>query len=342
MKSMNRFMGITALVLAILLIASVVGGTVYVSTHKGLFNDFGNINMFNSRNWNMNFSFNGKKSSTFETLKTSKSDNFILAKSLVIDVAVDDITFIEEDRGDILVEYYNEHPDSPLYDVTYSAEETDETLYINSTYSVSNLFIDQTYESSITIHVPQDYECDTLDVTMSMGDLTDDSIFDGARNLNIHSNLGSINLEVTSPKDSLSVTCDMGDIDLTISAPIESFDAKTNFGEMNIDINDSVGSLWCDLDMGSLTINSDGTIDNANMTAKMGSLECSFNERVNKLTADANMGSINIDFGNNSDSTVYVNTNAGSIDSDLPVVKESSDPDFRFYANMGSINITSH
>ncbi len=342
MKSIDRFLGITALVLAVLLIAAIVGGSVYVSRNKDFLNDFGNFNFFEGENFNMNFSFDGKRSSTFETLKTSKSDNFPLAKSLVIDVAVNDITFVQEDRSDIMVVYHNEHPDTPLYDVSYNAEFTESTLYINSSYSVSNLFIDKTYENTITIHVPNTYTCESLDLTMSMGEITDESIFDGAKNINLHAKLGRIDLEITSPLDTLSVTCDMGDIDLVLSAPIETFDAKSNFGQINLKINDRIGSLWCDLDMGSLTILSNNPIDKVSMTAKMGSIDCTFKERIGKLNADANMGSIDVDFGNNDDSTVYVDANAGSIDSDLPVVKESADPEFRFYANMGSINITSH
>lgn len=341
MKSINKFMGATALVLAFLFIASIVGGSIFISTHRWLLNDFGNMNFVNGRNMDFNFSFDGKKSSTFETLTNSKTESFPLAKSIVIDVAMDKITFIEEDRTDIKIDYYNEQPDSPFYEVSYKAEELDGTLYINSTFSVSNLFIDQNYEHTITIYIPKDYECDLLDLNISMADITEDSIFDGARNINIHSNMGSIELEVTTPKDTLSITCDMGDIDLIVSAPIESIDVKTNFGEMNLDVNATVGTLWCNLDMGSLEIASDSVIDQVNLSAKMGSIECTFKEHINKLSADANMGSIDIEFGNNDDSTVYANANAGSIDSDLPVVKESSDPDFRIYANMGSISITS-
>lgn len=338
---LNRFLGKTALILTILLIASVAFGSFYVSSNKSIWNAL-NFNVYNGSNFNFNFSFNGKRSSTFETLTTKKSDNFETVKDIVINVAVDNVSFVKEDRSDILVDYNNEHPDTPLYSTSYSSKETNGKLYINSTYSVSNLFIDKKYDSSIVIHVPNNYEADSLDLTMSMGDITDKSIYDNTKNLIIHANLGSVDVDITKPKNSLSVSCDMGDIDITLDAPVDTFDANANFGKISIKNDDKIGNLWCDLDMGSLDIHSSGTINNVSLSAKMGSIEGIFNGFVNKMTATANMGSIDLYFKNNDNSTVYADASAGSIHSELQTVKESNNPDFKFYANMGSINIRSH
>lgn len=343
MKGFHKFLGVTALILSIMLIISVSFTGYYISKHKYILNSLGNFQIINGSNIDYNLSFfNNNRSSQFDTLTTFQTDNFSLSDSIVINSSLEDVIFITENRSDIMVEYYIEYPNSSLYSIDYKAEQVENTLYINTYYSVTDIFIDRDYESYIKVHVPTNYECNILDLTLSMGEITNQSIFDNVNNLNISASLGDIDLEIKSPKESILVVSEMGNIDIKVSAPVTSFESKTNFGEMKLDFTDYVGSLICDLDMGSLELTSENDIQVASFTTRMGSTEGSFNGKIANLTASADMGNIELSFANNKNSTAYIDSNMGKIDidSNFKIVKESDNPDFRIFSNMGNVTLT--
>lgn len=340
MKGFHKFLGVTALLLTVILILTLSFTGYYISRHKEILTQFQNIHFPTVTNVQYDWSlFNSQKSSTFETLTTSKTNNFDLPETIVIDVSLETIEFVEEDRTDILVEYYNEYPNSPLYKAEYFPELIDSTLYIRTNYKITDLFIDKKYDSKITLHVPKDYICKNLDITLSMGELNDKSIYKNASNLKLTAKLGDIDVNITTPKDTLIVNSEAGNIDLEISAPVSIFESKSNYGETKLDFNEKVGSLFCELDMGNLTVRTEKPIDIASLSAKMGNIEANFSENVEKLTASAEMGNVEMVFGNNNDSTVYIDTDMGNINSDFELVKENDHPDFKVYSNMGNVSL---
>lgn len=342
MKGFHKFLGVTALLLTVILILTIAFTGYYLSRHKEILSQFRSTHFPGITNIQYDWSFfNNQKSSSFETLTTSKTDNFEIADTIVIDVSFEDLVFIKEERTDIMVEYFNEYPNSPLYQVIYDSEMIDKTLYISTQYSISDLFIDKDYKSNITIHVPNDYICNNLDITLSMGEITDLSIFDGVNNLKLTAKLGNIDMNITSPKDTLIVNSEAGNIDLTMTAPIGHFESKSNFGETHLNFSNTVGSMLCELDMGNLVVQSSGPIETVNLAAKMGNIEAYFDENIGQLFATADMGNIEMDFGANKNATVYIDSDMGNIDSDFKAVKESDHPTFKVYSNMGNVELKS-
>lgn len=340
MKGFHKFLGVTALLLTGILILTLTFTGYYISRHKEILTQFQNVHFPSITNMQYDWTlFNSQKSSSFETLTSSQTDYFDLAETIVIDVSLENIAFIEEDRTDILVEYFNEHPNSPLYKFDYSPKMIDNTLYITTNYTITDLFIDKTYKSKITIHVPKDYVCKNLDITLSMGELTNKSIFNNVSNLKLTAKLGDIDVDITSPKDSLIVNSEAGNIKLNMSAPVELFESKSNFGEINLEFSDNVGSLLSELDMGNLDIESKKPINVVSLSAKMGNIEGDFIGKVSELTAAAEMGNIEMTFGSNEGSTVYIDTDLGNIDSDFESVKENDHPNFKVYSNMGNVTL---
>ncbi|PKM93829.1 MAG: hypothetical protein CVU84_13020 [Firmicutes bacterium HGW-Firmicutes-1] len=344
MRGFHKFLGITSLILSIVLIIAISFTGYYISKHKDILSNFGNLQINDGKNLNYNWSiFNNNKSSQFETVTASQTDNFSLSDSIVINSSLEDVIFVEEDRTDIMVEYYNEHPSSPLYSVEYKVEQVENTLYINTYYSVTDIFIDREYDSYIKVHVPTDYVCNTLDLTLSMGEITNQSIFGKINNLYLTSSLGNIDLDITTPKESISVHSEMGDIDLRVSAPVTSFDSTSNFGEMSLDFTDIIESLVCELDMGSLDITAAKNIEVVNLTARMGEIVADFNGKVANLNTSTEMGNVDLSFANNKNSTAYIDSNMGNIDIDssFSIVKESDNPDLHIYSSFGNVSISS-
>ncbi len=336
MRSFNRFMGITALVLVVVLIGSIIFTSTYVASHRELLNELGG----NGVQWNWSFGSN-ERSSHYETLTQSDETSFALPESIILDIGTDELIFIEEDRKDILVVYVNEYPDTPLYQVDYHTEMKNDTLYITSSQNIKSLYLDKDYESRITIHVPQDFKLDTLDLTMSMGEITQQSIMNNVDNLILSANLGDIDVEIDSPKDSLSIDCAMGSIELDVNAPVKTLDCQASFGEVNLNLGSSVGSLSTSADMGSINITAQSDIQTVELSAQMGSITGNFDGRVDKMTADCDMGSINLEMEKTDGITAYIDADMGSveIDDDIDLVKENADPDYKLSAQMGDIEI---
>lgn len=342
MKSFNKFLGITAIVLVILLFSTFVAASVYLSTNKEILNEFSSYLGFNGHQFNFNSSIGRhKKSSLFKTLEATQKDQFENPKSIVLDVSVEHLTFIEEGRSDILVEYYHEYPDSPLYSFDYKANLDNDTLYISSFYNTVDIFFDRDYESYINIYMPKGYTLNTLDLTYDLGEVTNDSIYESVNDLNIHANLGDVNLSIDSPKNNLSITCDMGNINLTTNAPIKKLNAEADFGKIDLTLLDTVESLYADLDLGNLELYAEKEIMNVFTQANMGSINADFKEHVKFLVAGADVGSIKMTFYNNPSTTVYTTSDMGNIkvSPDLKVVKEEDNPDFKVSTNMGKLEL---
>lgn len=340
MKSLNRFLGMATGVFLILLIAAVIISTIYVSSNKNIFteNNFGNG--FNNVNWSWDWPWsNQEHSKDYETVIVEDSKQFDLPKNMYINVAIDEVIFIEESRTDVRVEYFSERPDTSNYEVEYATEDVDDSLYINSQISIRNLILDSDYESYIKIHVPLDFPLDRLELTMSMGEINQSSILENVTNLKIDAQLGDVNLDINGKKETLTVNCSMGNIDLTVDDSVETLDVSANFGKMDLKIEGTVNDLYASADMGDLTLNSSEEIQNMKVNASMGNIDGTFRKKVDSIEADCSMGNIHLTLYDNEASTVYADASMGNVNVNLPMVKESADPDFRLTASMGNIDL---
>jgi hypothetical protein len=333
-KSFNKYLGYTALILFIILILSALVSVSYINSNSDL----------QAIDFNGDFTFSlgsfSERSSNYDTVSITDSQTFSLKEKIIINSTWDEVLFIQEEREDILVECYVEKPDTPLYNVRYSMNETDDSLLINSETNIRNLMTDIDYVNYIKIYIPYDYECDTLDMTMSIGTINNDSIFDNIANLILTSDIGNIDVDITTPKKNLIVSCDLGDVAIKTTAEIDYFECSNDLGDMDIIIDNTVNTFVGSANMGSIDITANDSIDNVDLSSDLGSVTAIFKEPVAALTAETDLGSIDATFYKNDDATTYVENEFGNIYNDFEIVDSDADPDFYFYASLGSITVS--
>lgn len=341
-SSINKFMGITALILTIVLIISITIISIYVTNNfDGSFNwSSGN----NNWTWDLSFSWpwsDKEKSSDFDTDVSIETASFDIPENIVVDVSLNKVIFVEEKREDIYVEFYAQKPATDLYKIECSSYFSNKTLYIESSTTIKNLILDKKYDSYVKIHVPKDFYANSLDLRLALGDITNDSIIQNVDQLILKADLGDIDIDITSDKTTLSINASMGNATVNIMADVKSLDLTASMGDIEITTDGTIDTLWTKADMGYTEINAKGAIKHVDLDASMGSISCEFHENVQSMIANCNMGNIDVKLHKNSDSTVYAKSNMGKIDVNLSTVQENANPDFKLYADMGDITVKS-
>jgi len=341
MKRLNKFLGITSLVLFLMLIASLLFTGYYISNHSQLLQGFKDFQYSHFGNFEYEWSpFEHQKSSSFETLTEERTDNFLPVKNIVADISLEELSFVAQDRADIQVSYYSEQPDSPNYSSQYSAEIIDNTLYIKSSYKISDMILDKSYAHKIIIYVPSDYICDNFDLSLSLGDITQNSIWENTKNLTLKTKLGNIDLAVKSPKENLTLLGSGGTIDLSIEAAIKALNINSSFTELDIKTSAPISLFECELDMSSLALACNSNINSFNANTKMSNIQADFNEAVNEININSNVSDIVFNLAKNSQSKIYTEGGASNdFHSDFPASKNISDANIIVFSKMGSIKI---
>lgn len=341
MRKLNKFLGITSLVLFLLLIVSLLFTGYYISSHSQILQSFKDFQYSHFGNFEYEWSlFEHQKSSSFETLIQEKTDNFLPVKSIVADISLEELAFVPQDRSDIQVSYYSEHPDSPNYTSEYSAEIIDNTLYIKSSYKISEMILDKSYTNKIIIYVPKDYSCDNFDLSLSLGDITQNSVWENTKNLTLKTKLGNIEVAIKSPKDNLTLIGSGGTIDFSAEAAIKALNINTSFTDIDIKTTAPINLFECELDMSNLTLTSSSTINSFNSDTKMSSMQSDFQDTVNEININSNVSDIILNLDKNPQSKVYFKGGANNeFHSDFPSSNNQSEANIIVFSKMGSIEI---
>jgi hypothetical protein len=343
MKQFNKFMTYTLIICFVSLIVSTITFITYISSHKiqleQIVNTEFNINLADY-NFNFPWSFkSSKNSSLFETIKEKKSEEFDSCDELFITTSKDKIMFIEENRNNIKIDYYTEKPNTALYKTFYEVKQTNNKIYITSTYSTYNLVTDINYDSYVKVYVPLNYKFNKLVLDSSLLTITNESIYDNVDSLIINANIGDINIEINKPKDILYIDSHLGNVYLTSNAPIKSLENRVHMGMATFKLNKTIDTLTCNNKMGNINILSYDVLNSINLNAGMGDIKCSFKEHVNDLNVVNSLGNIKANFYKNQDSTAYIDVNIGDFNSDLPITNNKAFADLFFNAKSGSVNI---
>lgn len=308
MNKFDRFMSTTALIFVAIIAIAFVMINSYMRQHDIRFKDvLKNGFVITSGN------------SSFNTYTLEESDTYSVTPIIKIKCDLEDIRFIKEDRNDIQVDYYRVVPDSPLYKVDYKVKSSNDTLDINVSTVMNGFHFNNNYEGEITIRVPMDYRCEELHIRSSLGNLSNEDIYEATDSLYVEVDLGNVELDIESPKDVLELKCNLGDLKLNL------------YGKVN--------TLKIEANLGSVKLSSSKAIEQLTIDANMGQVIGTFKDYVGYVNAETNMGNLELTFYENDDSLVYGKSDMGSFHSDLETTNNRSKAQIVATANMGKVEI---
>jgi len=340
MKSFHKTMGYLSAIFLLMIIVSISVASSYMKDHDisfpQLFSNSGEISYNSTRN--LNFWDSGNKASNYETLNISESETFDLAEEIFISASIEEVTFIEDDRNDILVEYYRELPNTKNYEVTYKASASDDKLSIFTTLKIKNISIDKAYDGTIKIYVPIDYTFEKVTIDSGAAKITSNNIYTNTKSLSTIASFGDIDIEISSPIDEVLISCNFGSVDVQVNDIIKELDVTCDMGKINLTINDKVDILTVNEDLGDVVINATSPLGSVEITNSMGSIKADFLESVKEVVIENNMGDIDANFYKNDNISIYIDTDLGSIHSDFPTTA-SKDTNYKFSSDMGSIKV---
>ncbi len=320
MKSFNKTMSFLAGLFAIMIILSIAVASSYINRNNLSGSDlWGNSSHIQfSDDWEFNGLFSSNhRSNEFETLVLTQTDTFDLKSELFISSSIEEITFIEEDRNDIMIEFYREYPDTSTYNVKYEVTETIDRINISSTLSIRGLIINKDYSGNIKVHIPTDYHFNKVTLDSSATVMNTDNIY--------------------TKTDVLTILADFGDIDINIDQPIETVSINCDMGAIKIYTSKAIGNLDISNDIGDLFFNIDAPVNNANFSSNLGQISGEFKDEVGQVNASTDLGNIDITFHKNENMVVTIDVDLGDKSSDFPTTNNSKD--FRFSSDLGSVQI---
>lgn len=339
MRSFNRNMGVLAGIFFLMIVVSVSVGTSYIESNNlnssELWNQTANLDY--SDNWEFEGILSGNKASDYSTKELTQSDVFEAKDEIFISSSIEEITFIEENRDDIQVDYYREYPDSDDYRLSYEARETNRRINITATLNIRGLAINKVYDGEIVVRIPKDYRFEKITIDSGAAVIESDNIYTDTDELKVIASFGDMSMTIDHPIETLDIQCSMGSIDLTVKEDVESVDVECNLGEVNLIFNGKVDELEVQNDMGDIYVETNGVVNKGTLNTDLGSVTAKFTDEIKALTVNSDMGSIDLDFYENDDMVLFADTDMGSVDSDFPVDEDASD--FRITSSMGSINI---
>jgi len=340
MKKSSKKMLTMAIIFLLMIVASLTIGSSYIKQNniniEELFRDSVNLDIDSINSYNNIFTSN--KASQFNTISKSQSDNYNLTSNLFISTTVEEVTFVEENRNDIMVDYHLEYPDSSLYNHRVSITSKNDQLSIVSTFKVGNMAVNQEYNNYITIHVPEGYVFDSITMDSSLTVIDPDNIYTKTNNLYLIANYGDVELTIDYPLENLELTADFGSIDLNINDKIKNLTVTCDMGDINIDSQNTIGTITISNDFGNFDFDFDQPVKAMIVNCDLGSIEGTFRDYVAAVNITANLGSIDIKFHNNDDMLVFVKADLVDVSSDF--LRSNSKTDYVFVSDLGSINLS--
>lgn len=300
-----------------------------------------NIKTIDSNSVNISWS-NDNNSSKYETIRMYEDNTFDVKDQILIESTVETVTFIHEDRDDIRVVYERERPDTNRYKVTYSAKEQGDRLIVRSDMSVQNIFTDRSYDGSITLYVPIDYECDTLTIESSLAKLDSQALPNSVDNLILVVDIADVTMTIDQPLDDLSVQADIGNLELTVGYDVKNVIIDCDSSSSDIKVLGQVDTMTMQSSIGEMDIVLEKAPESLDVSSDLGNVTIDFFDKVNHIEVEANMGDVDLNVLEDEDAKVYRSTNFSDFNSDLDVVSNKNKAEIHITSNMGSVDINAN
>ncbi|WZL81518.1 DUF4097 family beta strand repeat-containing protein [Vallitaleaceae bacterium 9-2] len=303
MKSFNKTMGYLMGFFFLMATLSVVVALSYIERHdlsvNNLFSQSTSLRY--SDHWDIDFFpdilSSSHRSDNYETLTLSDQETFDLVDQLFISTSVEDVHFIEEEREDILVEYFREQPDTNRYTTNFNTQLKNNQLSVTTTLSIRNLVMTQDYKGTINVHIPKDYHFKEVKLDSDTTRLTNDNIYQNTDKLILITDLGDIDISLTQDIKEVGIFCDLGSISLDSQSQLGFLEVNNNLGDIDLSLM---------------------SVDMLKVNADLGSIEADMNlDEDTVIYADTDLGSVNSDYKlttTSSGSNYSFYSNLGSIE----------------------------
>ncbi|GKX31862.1 hypothetical protein SH1V18_43420 [Vallitalea longa] len=294
------------------------------------------------KGWNnsMNFNFNNHYDKTGDTIEDTFSKDNINEIDITTDVA--SISFIQEDRSDIKVEYIYTKPDIDNYAIDYNAEIKNKTLNITQhikTRNFSGNINKDNYKNTLTIYVPKDFSIDNLYIKNNLGDINNNDFYSNVSDIiDITTSLGQIDITISNPKKSVKLISALGIVKLNNNSEIDNLEIIANSGDVNIESNSAIKNCTITANLGTVKIISNDELNNCELEANMGSINTTFKKHIDSFNIICDMGEINMKLYDNDNSLISAKASMGDIKSDFDTTKKRSP--YTIECSMGDITIT--
>lgn len=285
--------------------------------------------------FNDNITYDKKGDTIINNYSTKDVEN------IRIDTDVAKLTFIQEDRTDIKVEYIYTKPDTNKYIIKYDPKISGNTLDISQNIITRNFFgsmNDSFYKNDLFIYVPEDFTVNQLSIDKSLGDIISSDFYSNATDIDFYSSLGDIDVTLANTKNSVTLKASMGKINLINNASIDKLEVSSNNGSIDIRSSEAIKDIAIDADMGSILLNADDKVNNCRIEANMGSITASFKEKVDSFNITCDMGDIEIDLYDNDDSIIGTDVSMGKLKTDFANASNSKG-DYYVECDMGNITL---
>jgi len=321
----------------------------YMDKHDLSIKEFFNANLvfnrFDKITMDLDFDMDGlnldsdNPSSHFDTKQLYEEQTFEALDTIRIFATTEAIIFVHEDRDDIKVVFDREVPDTSKYKIDYRATQTSQEINITSKLNLNNVFTDQTYHGSITLFVPENYQCDTLTIEKAVSELDGLTLPNHLNNLNIASNVGELRIELFHPLEQLYLKINAGNINLKTNAVVSQLELSMNTGTLRLQAQEEIENFIASNNFGDLDFVFTRSPLAATITSNAGDIRLDFIEPVHQLDAKVNIGSLDLMLPQSDQSHVYSNTKLTDLSSDLPVVSTRQEANIILSVDVGSINV---
>lgn len=269
---------------------------------------------------------------------------FAAVPKISITVDIETVSFIEENRQDILVVYDYRHPNSPEYNIDFKAFVADDLLQISATTKarqqsslpIATITSDGIYRGSIAIHVPTGFVLESLTLTTSLLDINSSFLYEHCQNYVLSSLMGNIDLVLSSPKQLLSLDADLGNVSVVANAPVESLDLFSNLGNSYLNFTDSLGTLYVINDFGNSVILLEKSLSAATVQSNVGDISLFLGRLPDSLNIYTLSGNIMAYLAENENSAAK--SSQGTTGSYFPL-SLAEEPAFSFISAGGNIQL---
>lgn len=213
---------------------------------------------------------------------------FAVSGKLNISVDIETVSFVEEDRDDILVVYDYRHPNTPEYQISFKAFATEDGIRIiastQSNHSKDTKLplsvIDDIYRGSVTIHLPRGHHFESVTIASSFANIDQAYLYENSDYYLLNSSMGNIDFTVNKPKKLISVDCDLGNTNITTNSKVDAFDVISSLGNCYLNFKQDVGTIYLLNDFGSNYVMLEQNLEGAIIQTNSGDIQFFLNRSI--------------------------------------------------------------
>ncbi len=286
--------------------------------------------------WNWNSNHNSTKhTKVSDTITNNFPTSNIEEMEIITDISR--LSFVEEDRSDVKVEYIYTKPDTTNFTISYDTEVKSNTLLIEQHINTRNYSGNMShYQNNITVYVPKGFKVDKIKYHNNLGKIIDNTFYSNAKVLDLYTSLGGIDISLSDDVSSVTLSSSKGDVTIDNSADIDDLRLLTNSGIIRLENTGTINTLTMNSDKGDVTVNSEGKVNTSILHVDKGNIVATYKEEVDSFSVTCDMGNIDLTLFGNDNTTIDTKVDVGKVSSDFT---EGNSQDYIVKCDVGNITV---